>query len=116
MSTKQLLDTNYVIKLLSEVSPIPKEKYSISIISYIEFLSGKMFDEGDIAELSTELESKFEILELTREISLSAAALRRQISALKLGDAIILATSLVNDLELLTLDKQLQQANTKLTV
>ncbi|MBD3281029.1 PIN domain-containing protein [Candidatus Dojkabacteria bacterium] len=109
-----LLDTNALIKYLQDSDgEISDTGCFISRITYIEYLSYKdMYDE-EVEEYSRILEEAFSMIELDRGLSNSAAALRRKFS-ISLGDAIILATAIDNDLELVTSDKRLRRKYDKL--
>ena len=98
-----LLDTNI---LIDELRGIPQARIAIdactspaiSIISWIEVMAGT--DASDEAATRAYL-SAFPSIPLTPEIAERAAAIRRN-SRLKLPDAIILATSEIEDLLLIT--------------
>jgi predicted nucleic acid-binding protein len=102
---RYLLDTNAVIYLVngSLASPLPDGQYSVSIITEIELLS--------FSGLSAEEEQKIRDLlllldrvHLTDEVRDETIRLRRK-NRLKLPDAIIAASALIQDAVLLTNDQ-----------
>ncbi|MFA5924862.1 MAG: type II toxin-antitoxin system VapC family toxin [Methylococcaceae bacterium] len=102
---RYLLDTNAVIYLVngSLASPLPDGQYSVSIITEIELLS--------FSGLSAEEEQKIRDLlllldrvNLTDEVRDETIRLRRK-NRLKLPDAIIAASALIQDAVLLTNDQ-----------
>lgn len=102
---RYLLDTNAVIYLLSGrlVLPLPEGRYSVSIITEIELLS--------FSDISAEEEQKIRDLlllldrvQITDAVRDEAIRLRRK-NRLKLPDAIIAASALINDAVLLTNDQ-----------
>lgn len=104
----KLLDTNALIAYFqdSDGFVIPMD-FAISRITYIEYLSFRDMVEEEVSRYMEVLEEGFELIELTRDISDSAAALRRKL-AITLGDSIILATAIECDYELVTSDKRLK--------
>lgn len=107
MNTK-CLDTNILIELLSQGNFQIDFNAIISRITYIEFLSFDQLVEPEVVEEFREvLNSAFSIIEISEEISDFAAYIRRTISGIKLGDALILSTAILNESELLTKDKRL---------
>lgn len=102
---RYLLDTNAVIYLVngSLASPLPDGQYSVSIITEIELLS--------FSGLSAEEEQKIRDLlllldrvHLTDEVRDETIRLRRK-NRLKLPDAIIASSALIQDAVLLTNDQ-----------
>lgn len=107
MNTK-CLDTNILIELLSQGNFQIDFNAIISRITYIEFLSFDQLVEPEVVEEFREiLNSAFSIIEISEEIADFAAYIRRTVSGIKLGDALILSTAILNESELLTKDKKL---------
>ncbi len=102
---KGLIDTNIIIYLsndLVEISPL-FERYDdlfISRITHMEVL-GFNFDDKEGEELAENLVNQFPILEINQEVGESTIEIRKQ-KRIKLPDAIIYATALVNGCELVT--------------
>ncbi len=102
-----LLDTNIIIDfLLNKTEAIQEvtkyKKLHTSIISYIEVLSGNRTD-NEINK-AKEFFSYLNILHLYDKIANEAIIIRNK-NKIKLPDAIILATSSVNNLLLITRDE-----------
>ena len=106
---KYLLDTNILIyyiankipqKELSTIEKILEEDFNISIITKIEFLGWKYYDYETFLN-AKEFINLANIIPLNNEIAEIAIKLRRKYN-LKLGDAVIAATSLFHDLTLVT--------------
>ena len=106
---KYLLDTNILIyyiankipqKELSTIEKILEEDFNISIITKIEFLGWKYYDNETFLK-AKEFINLANIIPLNNEIAEIAIKLRRKYN-LKLGDAVIAATSLFHDLTLVT--------------
>ena len=106
---KYLLDTNILIyyiankipqKELSTIEKILEEDFNISIITKIEFLGWKYYDYETFLN-AKEFINLANIIPLNNEIAEIAIKLRRKYN-LKLGDAVIAATSLFHDLTLIT--------------
>ena len=106
---KYLLDTNILIYYITDKIPqkelitiekILEEDFNISIISKIEFLGWKSYDDKSFLE-AKEFINLANIISLDDEIADEAINLRRKYN-LKLGDAIIASTSLIHDLVLVT--------------
>ena len=104
LTKRYLLDTNAIIYLISGrlVLPLPDGQYSVSIITEIELLS--------FPGLSAEEEQKIrDLLFLLNRVQLTDAVrdetirLRRK-NRLKLPDAIIAASAMIDDAVLLTSD------------
>jgi len=83
-------------------------EYAISRVTFIEFMSFKDMPEDEVDTYTSILENDFEIIEINVEIASMASYLRRRFQ-LKLGDAIILATTLVYGLQLSTNDTRLKR-------
>jgi len=105
LTRRYLLDTNAVIYLLSGrlVVPLPDGQYSVSIITEIELLSFS----GISAEEEQRIRDLLLLLDrvhLTDAVRDETIRLRRK-NRLKLPDAIIAASALINDAVLLTNDQ-----------
>lgn len=109
MGFNYLIDTNILIyaskglipeESLNKIEYIFRNSFNISIISEIELLGFKNLDENKILTLKqfVSLSKKFE---LNNEIKDKTIEIRRNIN-LKIPDAIIGATALVNNLILVT--------------
>jgi predicted nucleic acid-binding protein len=107
MAVKYVLDTNAILYLLGGRLAIPLEpgNYHVSVISEMELLSYPDLTANDENQLRAFLASVM-LVELTTEVKSTAIELRR-CERLKLPDAIIAASALVLDAELLTNDQQL---------
>lgn len=112
MSTKaKLLDTNYLIYLSQvEQQEFDANQTFLSRISFVEYLSAKFLSDEDAEYAANRIESDCTLLEVTKNIGILAAKIRRHDKSVRIGDAIIMATSLVYDLELMTFDKRLLKA------
>lgn len=104
----KLIDTNILIDIFSknEINSLDNESCYISRITYIEFLSWKDFTNEDVSYIKEVINEVLSIIELDDTISDWAATIRRE-SGIKLGDSIILATSILHNLDLQTNDKGL---------
>lgn len=110
MGIEFLWDTNTAIYYLQKQFPTKAEKFidnllvsqqpCISTITEIELLCWKTIDEKELVVLHNFIEDAF-IIELEQQIKLKTADVRKQ-HKIKLPDAIIAATALVNDLTLIT--------------
>jgi predicted nucleic acid-binding protein len=110
MGISYLWDTNTVIYYLQQQFPLEAEKFidrltkdsfpCISAITEIELLCWRTSNENDL-ELLRSFVNDAVVIELEKPIKLKTAEIRR-LHRLKLPDAIIAATALVYDLELLT--------------
>jgi predicted nucleic acid-binding protein len=110
MELKYLWDTNTAIYYLQKQFPSASEQFmdnilrefrpSISAITEIELLCWKTTIEEDIQVLKSFIEDAV-VFELEQEIKLKTAELRKAYK-IKLPDAIIGATALINNLTLLT--------------
>ena len=106
-----LVDTNILIALTSGredvVTLLDRKNIFISVISEIELLSWPNLTAKDVRLLETML-ADFTVIELTRYVKNETIKLRRK-HGVKLPDAMIAATSITNDLPLLTFDKGFKQ-------
>jgi len=110
MGLKYLWDTNIVIYYLQNQFPLPAEKFidsivnnfqpTISIVTEIELLCWKMASETDNL-LIKKFIANSTVYELSNEIKLKTIEIRKQ-SGLKLPDAIIAATALTQNLNLIS--------------
>jgi predicted nucleic acid-binding protein len=110
MGIKYLWDTNTVIYYLQKQFPLSGEQFmdnilqdyqpSISAITEIELLCWKTATEKDLSVLKDFIEDSV-IFELDKDIKIKTAEFRK-IYKIKLPDAIIAATAIVNNLTLLT--------------
>ena len=114
---KFLLDTNIVIGLLKEYEPAIKlaeevgvvlEESAVSQITRMELLGHPKITLDDERLIQLFLK-ECQVLLIDERIEVKATQLRRS-GLLKLPDAIVAATAVVNDLRLLTLDKKLALA------
>lgn len=101
----KLIDTNILIylskkKLDFDKIASPKTKLSISVITYMEVL-GYQFESMREKQTIELLCKYFPVINLDSVIIDKVISIRQN-HKIKLPDAIILATSLVNDLELIT--------------
>jgi hypothetical protein len=104
---KRVLDTNAILYLLGGklVQPLAPALYFVSVISEMELLSYPSLDDAALAQISSFL-SEMTVVELTEEIRKLAVDLRRR-HALKLPDAIVAATALSLQAQLVTNDTKL---------
>lgn len=110
MGVKYLWDTNTAIYYLQKQFPPDAEKFvdsllqtgqpAISAITEIELLCWKTATEKDILVLRNFINDAL-VIELEQSIKLKTAEVRKT-NKIKLPDAIIAATALVYDLELIT--------------
>jgi predicted nucleic acid-binding protein len=110
MGIKYLWDTNIAIYFLQQQFPPKAEKFIdqtfqqsepiLSAITEIELLCWKTATEKDLELLKSFIEDSL-VIELEAEIKLKTAEIRKLYN-LKLPDAIIAATALINELTLLT--------------
>lgn len=110
MGVKYLWDTNTAIYYLQQQFPPIAEKFidntltefipAISAITEIELLCWKAATDRDLKVLYNFIDDSV-VFELERDIKLKTADIRRNYKV-KLPDAIIAATAIVNDLTLLT--------------
>ena len=104
---KYVLDTNIILYLLSGrlAETLSRGEYLVSIITEIELLSYPSIDKREEEKIRTFL-TDINIISLSPKIRDATVRLRRE-NSLKLPDAIIVATALTLDAELLTNDKRL---------
>ena len=104
---KRVLDTNAILYLLGGklAHPLTPALYFVSVISEMELLSYPSLDHAALAQIRSFL-SEVTVVELTEEIRELAIALRRQ-HTLKLPDAIVAATALSLQAQLVTNDTKL---------
>lgn len=109
MAVNWLLDTNAILYLLTGrlAQPLPEGDYLISVITEMELLSYPSLDNKSEKQIRKFL-SEVAVIGLTRDVEERAVQLRRQ-QHLKLPDAIIAATALVFNAELLSNDKKFQR-------
>ena len=106
LTNHYILDTNIVIYLLGGrlASPLPEGSYSVSIITEIELLSFHQLSDNEEQQILEMLQSINKIL-LTDDVSRKTIQLRRLNNKLKLPDAVIAATTIINNAILLTNDQ-----------
>lgn len=101
----KLVDTNILIYLskrkleFGEIAS-PNDKLSISVITYMEVL-GYRFENDSEKQTIAQLCKYFPVIDLNPEIVEKVISIRQK-HKIKLPDAIILATALVGELELIT--------------
>lgn len=107
MVLKKVLDTNAILYFLGGklAIPLPAGQYFISVISEIELLSYPRLDEDAKAKIKIFL-SEISITGLSEVVKQLAVRIRRE-NQLKLPDAIVVATALSLEAELLTNDLRL---------
>lgn len=112
MQRKYLLDTCFILglinkneKALQSFGNISVNTCFISVINRIELLGFAHANEQEEQSITFAL-SKIHCLRLSEDVENKTIELRKR-HKIKLPDAIVLATSLVHDLELLTLDSKL---------
>jgi len=105
-----LLDTNAVLYLLGGrlADFLDDGQYYVSVISEMELLSYPKLTNEAANQIRSFL-ADVTVVELTRDVKTTAIQLRRE-HALKLPDAIIAASAMNLDAELLTNDLQLLRA------
>ena len=112
-----LLDTNFILGMLKSMPQVLEaisarkvqvSQCSYSVISRIELLGFPRIEDEEKLLIGEKLQRLAKI-ELDLRIEEAVISIR-QVRKLKLPDAIILGTALVNRLELLTLDKALDAA------
>lgn len=113
---KYLLDSCFVLGFFKKshevIAVIQKhaiepEQCAISVINRIEVLGFAGLTANDERSLTTLL-AQFDCVPLTSSVEQETIRLRKA-HKIKLPDAIVLATTMVNGLQLLTLDKGLQK-------
>lgn len=104
-----LLDTNIALYLLGGrlADPLPQGVYAVSVITEMELLSFPRLTRSEESTIR-EFLSGLRLVELTAGVRQAAVRLRRD-HGLKLPDAIVAASALTSDLELLTNDRRLAQ-------
>jgi predicted nucleic acid-binding protein len=104
---KRVLDTNAILYLLGGklAQPLSPALYFVSVISEMELLSYPSLDDAALAQIRSFL-SEVTVVELTEEIRELAIGLRRQ-HTLKLPDAIVAATAVSLQAQLVTNDTKL---------
>ena len=104
---KKVLDTNAILYLLGGklAQPLPPAQYFVSVISEMELLSYPSLDEVALAQIRGFL-SDVTVVGLSEQVRELAIGLRRQ-HALKLPDAIVAATALGLQAQLVTNDAKL---------
>jgi hypothetical protein len=111
---KYLLDTNILIGLFTDNAEIITflqrknlilEECGISVISRIELLSYPQLSEKETNIILEKL-APIKPVPFDEKIEKETITLRKKLK-LKIPDAIILATAITNNLELITLDKEL---------
>lgn len=108
--TSVLLDTNAVLYLLGgriELESLPTGVFHISCISEMELLSYPKLNKAEEQAIRRFLKD-IDIIDLNLEIKSTAVALRRRYR-LRLPDAIIVATAIVQSAPLVTFDKTLMK-------
>jgi len=109
MSGKYLLDTNIIIYALNDGKVFPSAYYAISIITEMELLSYPKLQEIEKQNIQ-KLLNHFEIFNITQEIKEQAIVIRQKYG-IKLPDSIICATAMVENIVLISNDKQLSKIN-----
>jgi len=107
----KLLDTNAIIYISKDLVDIEQvidntSEYAISVITYMEIL-GYEFTSPQEEKFIRKFLSFFETLYIDEQISNTVIALRKKYK-IKLPDAIICATSIVNGATLITNDVRLK--------
>jgi predicted nucleic acid-binding protein len=105
-----VLDSNIVIYLSQKKLSIDEvfeddKKYSISLVTYMEILSYNFPSKAE-EEFVRKLLSLFRIIDINKNIAKEVISLKKK-RKIKLPDAIIVATALVENAILYTNDKQL---------
>lgn len=103
-----LLDSNTIIYLALSIDDVlqDNEEHSVSVITYMEVL-GYDFDSKDEENFIRSLLSYFEIIYIDEVISNKVIELRKNCK-IKLPDAIICSSSIVNNEILVTCDMRLK--------
>ncbi len=105
LTNHYILDTNVIIYLLGDrlATSLPEGHYSVSIITEIELLSFHLLSDTEERQIRELLQS-IEKISLTDDVSRKTIELRRQNNKLRLPDAVIAATTIINNAILLTND------------
>jgi predicted nucleic acid-binding protein len=108
MVVRRLFDTNTALYLLGDrlTEPLVSGEYFVSVITEMELLSYPSLETQQELQIQDFLQ-KVTIVNLNSEIKRFAIELRR-VRKLKLPDAIIVATAMAINAELLTNDQKLQ--------
>ena len=106
LNARYFLDTNVIIYLLNNqlAEPLPAGHYSVSIITEIELLSFSGLTAGEeksVRDLLTELEQ----IPLSSDTLKNKTIQLRRANSIKLPDAVIAASAIINNSVLLTNDK-----------
>jgi predicted nucleic acid-binding protein len=109
-----VLDSNIVIYLSQKKLSIDEvfeddKKYSISLVTYMEILSYNFPSKAE-EEFVRKLLSLFRIIDINKKIAKEVISLKKK-RKIKLPDAIIVATALVEKAVLYTNDKQLHSVD-----
>lgn len=107
MSGRYLLDTNAIIYALNDGLKLPKATYYTSIITEIELFSYSKLTKDEVLNIRNLL-SNLKILNITDEVKIKTIEIRKTYGV-KLSDSLICATALINDLTLISNDKQLHK-------
>jgi predicted nucleic acid-binding protein len=107
MTDRYVLDTNVALYLLSGrlVNPLPVGEFYLSIISEIEMLSFSAIGQEEESKIR-EFLAQVTIVGLSEEVKQLTIEIRRKYR-LKLPDAIVCATAIILDSDLLSNDVQL---------
>jgi predicted nucleic acid-binding protein len=112
--TKYLLDTNIIIGMYEQdhtvISLFQNKEVSIAECAYSNITRMELLGFPEITEIETQaiknLLAMMQCIDLSRSIENTTINLKQKYR-IKLPDAIILATALTHQIELLTLDKKL---------
>lgn len=109
-----VLDSNTIVYLSKEIIDIDNvfddsEEYGISVITYIEVL-GYHFESTKEKEFIEELLSYLTVIYIDETIAKKVIEIKKE-KKIKLPDAIICATAMVNDALLITNDIRLKNIN-----
>ncbi len=91
------------------------ESLIISRITYIEFLADKRLTEEEAGRAKQFLIEQFSIVDIGEEVGDTAIEIRKR-GALKLPDALVVATAMVLGQKLCTLDSTIRKAFPKIVV
>ena len=110
-----LLDSNTIIYLskrlisIDDIFTDKEDRYAISVITYMEVL-GYEFDSKEEEKFIREMFSYLKVLYIDEDISNKVIELKRK-NKIKLPDAIICATAILNKATLVTNDIRLKNIN-----